>query len=390
MGVVALLLIAASIATISNANLSDLCKNRPQNHTVVEVVDEELDLSENCRINNVFNLTIKGTGASKPTIRCIRKDEPWSVAFVFTNVKSLAIRNVTFEGCGGLLEDVDVSLYPDDSLFNFSAGHAAIILCSFCRDLVLENVDFVNNTGYAFASINLVGISVLDDVVVDGKDDLHLPYNAPVCNDPDTLYSCGYRGVLILFIDPSSSDTENMNSSIQISNSLLDSNYNAQLDVEDDLKCVKSIFDEFFLGQSNYDLPDVGALTIIYNQVKYNASVKVTNTVFTNNRGTCFGAALVIFFVDFTYSGQQIFENCTFFNNSPLVSQEEFGWKYIGRDLTLYVQILEEQETFDCISILHSYFNSSGYFWNSNHSAISMTHFPVKHGRSFTMTCAAV
>ena len=383
-----LLVVATSVANAANVSLSTICANPANyslNNTIIELLnDEEVDLAKNCRINSVVNLTIQGSAASKPTVRCIRRGGPSSVAFVFTKVKSLVIRDVTFEGCGGILEDVDVSLYPDNSLFNFSAGRAAIILCSFCQDLVLENVEFVNNTGYAFAAISLAGESVLDGVVVNGKDDLHLPYNSPVCNNPKTMYSCGYRGVLILFID--FGDLTVADFSIQITNSLFDSNYNAPLDGVANLnfKCVRSIFDEFFLRESNYDLPDVGALTILYNQRGYNASVNVTNTVFTNNLGTCYGAVLVIFVMKLPYNGQQVFKNCTFVNNSPIISDEEYSWKYIGRDLTLYAQILDEQNRiFDCISVLDSSFNSSGYFWNSNHSAISMTHFPLKHGEYF-------
>ncbi len=380
---VLLFILAAPGRSYQLRNLTDLCENRqsPDNVIVNIEKDEVIDLRYNCNVSSVVNLTIQGSEENRPTIRCTRRSEILSVAFVFTKVTSLVIKNVNFESCGGLLTEEDVDSYPDNALFNFSSGRAAIILCSFCTNVTIQNIAFTNNTGYAFAAVSLMGHSLLDNIVINGSSDPHLPYNSSLCKRPETQYACGFRGLLLLFVNSTSSTEENV--LVQITNSVFDFNYNAPFNPSEgaNLKCVRSVFDEYFLGLHNYEIPDVGGLTIVYNQDNYNASVEVVGSRFSNNRGSCFGAVLIMFFLDGLSYGSQVFQNCSFYNNSPLVTQEDFGWKYIGRDISLYMRLENKREDTDCVRILDSSFNSPGFFWQSDHSAISMTHFPGIHGK---------
>ena len=381
---VALLAAAQGSEYSGKGSISLLCANSSDNEVIHLPGDEDVTLDDNCRINSVVNLTIEGSPENRSTIRCTRQGAGIaSVAFVFTNVTSLVIRNVNFEGCGGVLTEVDLAHYPSDCFFNFSAGHAAVVLCSFCTNLVLQNVTFTNNTGYAFTAISLIGNSLLDGVVIDGGNDPHLPYNSTTCTHPEYKYkyTCGFGGMLIVFVD-SNQITPHL-SRVQVINSIFNSNYNTPLESSDDsirFQCIKNIFDDFYLQKSNSNMPDVGALTIVYNQVNFRARVDILDSNFTNNRGICFGAVLVIFSLDQSSHGKQTFQNCNFFSNSPLIVPQGLGWSHIGADITLYMEFYGEGEKSDCISVLSSSFLSNKYFWELKYSSISMTHFPVTNG----------
>ena len=382
---VALLAAAQGSEYSGKGSISLVCANSSDNEVIHLPGDEDVTLDDNCRINSVVNLTIEGSPENRSTIRCTRQGAGIaSVAFVFTNVTSLVIRNVNFEGCGGVLTEVDLAHYPSDCFFNFSAGHAAVVMCSFCTNLVLQNVTFTNNTGYAFAAISLIGNSLLDGVVIDGGNDPHLPYNSTMCTHPEYKYTCGFRGMLIIFVDSIQiTPQSNLSSVVQVINSIFNSNYDAPLESSDDpirFQCIRDVFDEFYLQKNNSDMPDVGALTIVYNQVNFKAHVDILDSNFTNNRGTCFGAVLVLFSLDQSSHGKQRFQNCNFFNNSPLIVPQGLGWSHIGADITLYMEFYGEGEKSDCISVLSSSFLSSKYFWELKFSSISMTHFPVTNG----------
>ena len=166
---VALLAAAQGSEYSEKGSITLLCANSSDNEVIHLPGDEDVTLDDNCRINSVVNLTIEGSPENRSTIRCTRQGAGIaSVAFIFTNVTSLIIRNVNFEGCGGVLTEVDLTHYPSDCFFSFSAGHAAVVLCSLCTNLVLQNVTFTNNTGYAFTAISLIGSSLLDGVIIDG------------------------------------------------------------------------------------------------------------------------------------------------------------------------------------------------------------------------------
>ena len=380
------LLVVASTSGTVKTSITDICvspRNQSLNYTVINLTkDEDLRLKENCRINSVVNLTIQGSPQDKPTIRCNRTTGVFSVAFVFTNAKFLTIKNIKFVGCGGILEEADVKFnnydnYSANFLFNFSAGHAAVILCNLCTNLILDDVSFSSSTGYAFAAINLFGDSLLDNVLIDGKDN---PDISTMCADPEYMYA-GFRGILLLFLDCDNEEQHGF-SRVSIVNSKFDSNHATPLKRGTRaLRCVQTSFDKFDLGIKNNPMPDVGALTVVYNQKDYRAEVLVLESDFTNNAGLCYGAVLVIYSVLWSTYASQVFQNCSFIANYPVLLPETNEWSYIGKDITLYVGFKKyELDDNVCISITQSSFLGNSSLMESRSFSISLVHLSSSHG----------
>ena len=151
-----------------------------------------------CLVQDVYNLTI--AGGSNTTIYCDRSlNGVSSTVFSFVNVSSLTIENIHFVGCGGILNDLKYS--ANSSFFYFGPGQAAALVCNHCNHLLLTNVTFSNNTGYAFVGINLFNNSILDGVQFLGKDDvLHTPADS-VCNQTGHENICFKKGALLYFLD---------------------------------------------------------------------------------------------------------------------------------------------------------------------------------------------
>lgn len=368
-----------------NNSITDICNasSRSLDEETVNLTESEtVSINGNCRVANVVHLTIQGSSELRPTIQCLRKQGTVSsTAFTFNNVSSLKIANVNFVGCGGILTKEDISNSSNSSVFFFGEGQAAVIFCSLCVNLSLVNVSFSDNTGYAFAGVNVLGDSILNGVHVYGKDDHHND-TILLCTQPEYKHTCRYQGVLLLFVD-SGEKTDN-STTVQISNSVFDYNYDAPIKKSEtftNVTCVKDIFDElispFYFSNP---MPDVGALTIIQSQTLFKALVKVLNSNFTNNGGMCFGAVLVMFSIPSSSLGEQIFQNCHFSNNSPIFSPKHLGGSYIGNDITIYMQFYENYDSNKCISLIHSSFSMNEFPNMLRSTSITVTRFPITRG----------
>ena len=369
-----------------NSSITSICNaSSSLDHHTLHLRDENITINVNCRVENVVNLTLQGSSEQRPTIRCLRKQGTVSsTAFTFNNVSSLTIANVNFVGCGGILTKEDINNSSNSSMFFFGEGTAAVILCTFCYNLLFVNITFSDYTGYAFAGINLVGTSILNGIDVYGRHDDHLLYSAAICELPEYKYTCQYRGILLLFVD--SSKEKNDSSKVEVSNTVVDNNYYATIEMfgkkYTSLTCVNDVFDEFIEPfKFNYPLPDVGALTIIQNQKFFKVQVTVLNSNFSNNHGTCFGAVLAVLGIPSSLLGQQIFKNCHFSNNSPTFFPKNQGKNYIGLDITIFMQFSNESDNSQCFSLFNSSFYTDEFDNKLRTASIAVTHFPLTHGK---------
>ncbi len=335
-----------------------------------------------CLVQDVSNLTI--AGGLNTTIHCERGSNGLSsTVFSFVNVSSLTIESIQFVGCGGILTETDLKYLANDSFFNFGPGQAAVLVCNHCQNLTLTNVTFSNNTGYAFVGINLYN-SVLDRVQFLGKDDHRYTPADPVCNQTGYENLCTKKGALLYFVDspyniPSSA-------SVLVVNSTFEGNrYElfGSKDAVSDNWCVSSVFEKFIslIEENVYGpLPDVGALSIVYTQVNFEASVVVESAQFIDNHGICFGAVFVFYKTKRPDCATQTFRNCTFSNNSPTRLPNEQGGNLFGEDITIYMQYLDASGSRNerGMSIIGSRFaNSTG---NVKMPSISTISFPSSTG----------
>ena len=368
---------------LRNGSITDICNvSSPLKNSILTLTgDETLTVNQKCRVENAVNLTIQGSPETRSTIRCSRKSgRASSTAFTFNNTYQLTIKNINFVGCGGILTEDDRKFFSNSSLFFFSEGQAAVILCTFCFNLSLVNVNFSVNNGYAFAGVNVWGHSVLESITVNGKDDPHLPFNATICEQPEFKCTYGVRGVLLLFVD---SDKKIEDSTIQIKNSSFDYNYYTHNRISENvtsLKCIEDIFNGFIESfDEPYPMPDVGALTIIQNQKSFNVQVSIFSSNFTNNYGLCFGAVLAVIYTPFSSPGQLIFLNCLFSNNSPSWFLSNQGKNYLAKDITIQMKFLNQSGNCRCVSLINSAFTSS-IDENLKYSRIAVTQFPESQG----------
>ena len=361
-------------------SITDICNASSPlvNRTLCLIGDEDLSINKNCHVENAVNLTIQGLPETRPTIWCSRKGEnASSTAFIFHNTHSLTIKNINFVGCGGSLN------FSNSSLFFFSEGQAVIILCTFCFNFSLINVSFSVNSGYAFAGINLWGHSILEGISVNGKDDPHLPLNATICEKPEFKYTCGVRGIVLVFVDSGIMIEED--SRVLIKDSNFDYNHyaiNKASDNFDSLTCIYDVFTGFIepLGKS-YVMPDVGALTIVQAQRSFKAYVKVLNSKFTNNRGLCFGAVLAVITTPSSSLGELIFKNCHFSNNTLTWHNYPVneGKNYVADDITIQMLFNSQSRNSKCVSLINSSFSCSADSDVKN-ACVTLTHFPGSQG----------
>ena len=368
-----------------NGSITDICNasSSLENITLNLTGDETLNINENCHVENAFNLTIQGLPEARPTIWCSRKNgRASSTAFTFNNTYLLTIKNINFVGCGGILTKDDKKSFNNSFWFFFSEGQAAVILCTFCSHLSLVNVSFSVNNGYAFAGINLWGHSLLDGITVNGKDDPHLPFNATMCEQPEFKYSCGGRGVLLMFVD---SIMKTEDSTVLVNNSNFYYNLYTVNKTSENLNsstCSDDIFTVFKEPiYKSYTMPDVGALTVLQIQTTFKAYVKVFNSKFANNHGLCYGAVLAVINTPSSLSGELMFQNCHFYNNSPIQIAMKLGQNHIAHDITIYMRFRNLSSNSHCVSLINSSFSCS-MDEKVKSTCITLTHFPGSQGEN--------
>ena len=388
----------------TGSSIDELCdpQGQPLDNYVLRLNESKYTVANDshCMVENVQNITIIGN-SNLTTILCLKASENiTSSIFSFINVTSLTIQNIHFEGCGAsLTPDDDLKYLRENARSYFGPGQAAAVLCSHCKDLSLSNVQFTRNTGYSFIGINLYGNSVLDRLHVYGGDDERYSPDDPRCNQTGKEYVCSNRGVFLFFTG--SELTTLSHGNVSVVNSDFDSNsYNStntssnEDAITSQAWCVRNVFGEFINPQEFYVqglLPDVGALTIIYIQQDFTASVNIHNNNFTDNEGLCFGAIFSLLLTASPGQVQQTIEGCYFTGNSPFVVPYGEGRNYLARSITVYMKFEGDfSSADDTIWIVNCSFKCGDN--NITSPSLSIIHFPTTKGQyySFTPTETAI
>lgn len=336
-----------------------LCNTRQQFDPVISLLSNTTYIvspGRFCLVDNVTNLTIRGEDPSSPTIiKCLRNTSSFVArGFGFFEVDNLVIENIKFEDCGGILSHDVLKLSHDSTSFYFGSGSSAVLFCSHCTNISIENVIITNYTGYAVIGCNLFGLSHFNQLSVTN-------------NMVDGEYANWTRngtgkgsGILLLFKSMKSVKEGN----VLISNSDFVRN-KVRLPEPETLNCTDLVFEHFVSPADHpmsFPVITVSALTIVYSDHSFTASVNITNTWFVNNEGHCFGSVAVFFFNQLSSSSLD-FSNCTFKNNS--LSIEKFlhgGHSFFGTDVTMYMAFRKETTMVNCLSI-----SDSNFYRNFNH-----------------------
>ena len=329
-----------------------------------------------CIVSNVTDLTIQGNDSSSPTvIRCLLDEHDNYLSargLAFINARRLTLANVVFENCGAELTE-DVLGQANSSRVYFSQGEAVTLVCNDCCNLSLSNVTIRNYTGRALLGLDVFGGSILDGVVV--SDNAHINQN-----DSRGFNTFKGSGIVWMYTNTvSNACSLDGNTEVSVTNS--EFSYNRRYLEEEsqyvEIGCADSLADSFFSTNSlfePFDLPNVGAMTLIYQQYSP-VQINITKSIFTGNSGQCFGAILAVYLSGAQY-GSLHFSESTFSNNGALLfNTSNGGRRYFGSVVTLYIKYLGNYSENECLTIDNSRFVEA-----DTTSQVSLVQFPDSSG----------
>ena len=375
----------------SNDTLMDiLCNNKLNNSTTVLLPAPLYTIppGKSCMIEDKVNLTIEGNGSNSLTvIQCLLStDKVGSGGFILIDVHGLNIAYVVFENCGVVIPEGVLQL-GSSSLFHFDQRELAVLAFVNCSDLDLTNVKITKYLGRAFIGVDVTGHSVVDSVTVSDSVVVE-----PVCY-VDSAFNpsstCKGSGIVWMYTNSTMAAS---NTTIQIVNSVFSDNIgNTEVSNADSFVCGELLEDAFYsmdiTGSSMtvepVSIPSAGAMTLILQQHSL-VQANITNSRFTNNRGLCYGAILVIYLGESAYNSLK-FSGCEFSNNHQILSNfTHLSGKYFGSTLTLLIKHMGNRRGgTDCLSMTDSHFTNDHVVFNASH--VVLTEFPSSSG-----ACSAV
>ena len=222
-----------------------------------------------CFINTNYSLTLASNSSLPATIKCINSP----TGFVFDNVYRLTLHRLVIMNCGGMLPSIELmnsTLCP----VCFTQNQSAVLLFLHIKSILIQEVNIIGYYGFAVIAINPM------DALMDG-------INVTVTKQAYGLDS----GILLLYTDGMdyTPGLNNLSYNTHLNNALFQ--YNFGIDTK--TQCLADIQDMIKNG-SCFPLINAAGLTIIYSQMKFNASVLIQDTKFEKNGGKFSGAILIL------------------------------------------------------------------------------------------------
>ena len=149
-------------------NVTDNLESALQNltsHTIVRFEPGNYTLEQFVLVRDVTNITLEADGDEEGvSIRCIGE-----AGLAFINVSYLSIRNITVDGCGFTGSDIDSTVDILDDIVNIFYVIPRVVriavLIGHCENMTMESVTIKNTRGFGLVGINVIGNSLLRDVV---------------------------------------------------------------------------------------------------------------------------------------------------------------------------------------------------------------------------------
>ena len=107
------------------------------------------------------------------TVLCTGTNIATRRGFAFSNMSSMTISNVKFEGCGGILSSPSVSFVNETSpLFYSGICQPAALLFHNCSNLTLLNIEVTNFLGFGMMLLDSYGDITIENIIV--HDHIHV------------------------------------------------------------------------------------------------------------------------------------------------------------------------------------------------------------------------
>ncbi len=176
-----------------------------------------------CRIENLTDLTIRGTGdqSEQTVIACRGGDDATLRGIAFSNVTNLRIENLRIEDCGTEIPN-DLPEITYSTFVLFGPGQKAVLLFTHCLNLYLEEVTLDRCYGVAIVGINVMGTVELNQVTIQNTDN----FRHPLCNEIPEDLSCSGSGAAFVYSDNNYTETLGENVTLSVSRSLFVNNTN--------------------------------------------------------------------------------------------------------------------------------------------------------------------
>ena len=127
------------------------------NNTTVTLCNGRIDIENDTVISDVTDIHLTSCGDGRTELVCTRSD----VGFNFLDVVNLHISNIVFDGCGLILDHVEV----DDSHGIITAG----LVISHCKSVTLNNVSVQNSVGTGLIVNQTSGEILIKNSSFDGN-----------------------------------------------------------------------------------------------------------------------------------------------------------------------------------------------------------------------------
>ena len=340
-------IVTSQTITIPNryGNLSNyLCGNLSlaiTNGTTLELnpYEQHIVSGQSCVWQNRHHFTVQSSGPSVATIQCIGDDLSRGM-FGFVQASDIRLRNLRFENCGGIIQSTGTEGHTESEPFvpiNTSSAYAlshnqqAVLFLSHCTDVTIDNVTFINYSGYAIYAINLFGDTTLQQVTVTNS--FAFENNMTSWNGTDLTYSGS--GIYFQFINKTLPSVTSTNSNVTMTNCTISNNFNIYPDI-----FLKSLLETRLQDQpGDFPLYGAGGLTVHFEQSQHKAQLYVENTNFTNNGGSAGGGAYIT--TQNTLDNSDIiFTGCAFVKNRVHEDSSYFEGAGIKLSFIFYFPLL--------------------------------------------------
>ena len=322
--VVVCLLVNTQGATAHEINITHrneletvLCHSGPFNNDTIIVlstnITHEITNISFCLVNTSHSLTIKSATNSLAHIRCpaaaVSQPSYPTRGFVFVNLYNLTLQELSFQGCGAFLRDLDESILSSinstTSPVYFTEYHSSLLLFFHIETLLIKEVNMLSNYGFAILAINPIKTTIENVNITSTKSfEFYRQTNMSLGN-----------GVLLLFTDESNVKSLKKNALIE------GARFSNNFEYIDSIKCPSDLYN--LVHQETFTpIPVINAagLTILYTQQNFSANVQISSTIFIQNTGSFSGAMLVLHFNSVTNSQTVIDNGNVFRKNSNLLS----------------------------------------------------------------------
>ena len=338
-------------------NVTDNLESALQNltsHTIVRFEPGNYTLEEFVLVRDVTNITLEADGdEGGVSIQCIEE-----AGLAFINVSYLSIRNITVDGCGFTGSDIDSTVDILDDIVNIFYVIPRVVriavLIGHCENITMESVTIKNTRGFGLVGINVIGNSLLSDVVFFNNT------NAGVCIPIqflnlsafigyDNRYQLGGAAAFMYFDYHDQARYQGNKFSLEIQNCKFTLNAECSY-VYLNIIRQPGEGESRFINNIGYRLGGSGSLAIVLAQLQYGVDFSTMLSSFVNNSGIIGAGSLVSLFTG-VQNTHVMFDDCLFDNNSV----------YFANDLRLPENVeysLRSSEKNTTISFINSNFTN--------------------------------